>query len=137
MANKYTATPIPQKRKLEKLYKSGMTQAQVGKVFGVTQKVVYSWFKKLGIKSRIPRNTNQEKEKNYSWKGDKAGYAALHYRVQKTRGKPNYCVRCDKSGKGRYEWAILMGDYTNPYDYIRLCKRCHLMFDRYISNLKK
>ena len=95
MANKYTALPTPPKKELEYLYhKKKMSQVEVGKNYRTTQKVVFSWFVKLGIKSRVPKKRNQIRENNSSWKGDKATYAAFHYRVESLRGKPMQCSVC-------------------------------------------
>jgi hypothetical protein len=130
MANKYTALPIPEKSFLEKLYyQDFMTQVEIGQHFNTTQKVVYSWFKKLGIKSRVPYKRNQNGANNSSWKGNDATYAAFHYRVEKERGKPHFCEACGTMEKTRYEWANLTGNYSNIYDYARMCVSCHRKYD--------
>lgn len=137
MANKYSMHPIPPRQELEQLYASGLTQKRLGDYYGVSQKVVFTWFKKLGIKSRVPKNLNQNGVNNASWKGDNATYAAFHYRVEKLRGKPMICSRCNKTDAKRYEWASLTKNYADPYDYIRLCKSCHATFDGVVNNFKK
>jgi len=137
MANKYTALPVPPRQELEQLYASGLTQKQVGIHYGVSQKVIYSWFRKLGIKSRIPKNLNQNRENNPAWKGDNATYAAFHYRIESLRGKPMICSRCNKTDAKRYEWASLTKNYSDPFDYIRLCKSCHSIFDNVVRNFKR
>ena len=137
MPNRYSMHPIPPRQELEQLYASGLTQARLGSYYGVTQKVVHVWFKKLNIKSRVPKNLNQDGENNASWKGDKAGYAANHYRVEKLRGKPMICSRCNKTDAKRYEWASLTKNYSDPHDYIRLCKSCHATFDKVVNNFNK
>lgn len=130
MANKYTAMKIPPKEDLEKMYHDKMmTQSEIGAEYKTTQKVIFSWFKKLGIKSRIPYKRNQQKEKNSSWVGDKATYAAFHYRVEKERGKPNFCQACGSIDKTRYEWANLTGRYNDIFDYARMCVSCHRKYD--------
>ena len=53
MANQYTAKPIPSC--IKKLYEQGYTQTEIAKKFCVSQKTVFTWFKKLNIKSRIPK----------------------------------------------------------------------------------
>jgi len=131
MANKYTAAPVPPKSELEELYHNqGLTQAEVGKCYGASQKMVHSWFKKLGIKSRVPKNTDQNGPKNPYWKGDKATYAAFHYRVESERGKPHYCSACGTMDKQRYEWANLTGKYDDIMDYARMCVPCHRKYDK-------
>jgi hypothetical protein len=130
MANKYTALPIPTKLELETLYMQNLTQSEIGERFGTTQKVVYSWFKKLGIKSRVPVKRNQIGENNSSWKGNKATYSALHHRVEVARGKPHYCSVCGTMDASVYEWANLTGKYEDVMDYARMCRKCHRKYDK-------
>lgn len=64
------------------------------------------------------------------WKGDAAGYKAMHGRVRKLRGKADHCERCGSVDPGkRYEWASLTHNYADPYDYEQMCKRCHRAYD--------
>jgi hypothetical protein len=65
------------------------------------------------------------------WRGDSAGRAALHQRVQKFRGKASEhpCEHC-KTHQAR-EWATIHGRAgTAISDYIPLCKKCHVAYDR-------
>lgn len=71
---------------------------------------------------------DQSGPKNHSWKGDEAGYQALHLRVESTRGKPKKCAFCQRTS-GRFEWANMTGDYADVWDYIRLCVSCHRAYD--------
>ena len=135
MANMYTKTPLPKKGELEKLYNSGLTQEEVATHYNVTQKIVWRWMRDLKVKSRIPKNNNQCGENNASWKGNKAGYSALHYRVCKTRGNPQKCEECGTTKKTRYQWANLTGKYDDVMDYKRLCQSCHAKFDNIIKNI--
>lgn len=134
MANKYTAQKINIKKAIS-LYEKGHTQSEVAHILGTTQKVIYARFKKIGYVSRKAIKRNQTRENNDSWKGSSAGYAALHYRVQKLRGLPNYCSMCETKTAKRFEWANMTGEYTNVFDYVRLCKSCHSKFDKVISNI--
>jgi hypothetical protein len=131
MANMYTAAPIPPKAELERLYHDMlMSQEEVGAVFGVSQRVVFGWFKKLGIKSRVAYPRNGRGENSNSWRGDRATYAAMHYRVQARFGRPQLCEGClTRDPAARFEWANLTGAYGDVNDYIRLCKMCHIHFD--------
>lgn len=78
---------------------------------------------------RSTAKRNQRGEANHMWKGDNAGYQALHLRVDATRGKPMRCDWCDSTGDKRYEWANLTGNYTDVWDFVRLCLPCHRTFD--------
>jgi hypothetical protein len=64
---------------------------------------------------------------NHNWKGDTAGYKALHLRITQERGKAKQCL----FGKGHkfVEWANVSGEYQNVFDYIPLCRKCHQKFD--------
>lgn len=75
----------------------------------------------------IPDNTD---ERNGSWKGDEVGYIAIHDWVRRRLGKPRFCARCESTTEKRYEWANISGEYRRDLnDYVRLCKRCHNLFD--------
>lgn len=108
-----------------RLYEGGMTQEEIGKKLGTTQKVIYMRLKKIGYKSRVAKKRNQFGVNNPCWKGNKATYAALHYRVEKIRGKPHICEQCGITTAKRYEWANMTGKYDDPKDYKRMCKKCH------------
>lgn len=85
------------------------------------------------IERHIPKRRpagprDQSGPANPLWKGDAAGYQALHLRVQMARGKPQRCERCGTT-EGRMEWANLTGDYVDVNDYERMCVSCHRTFD--------
>jgi hypothetical protein len=61
------------------------------------------------------------------WRGDDAGYFALHGRVYQQRGKASECVWSCESRY--YEWANLTGNYLDIWDYAQMCRRCHKRFD--------
>lgn len=78
---------------------------------------------------------------NGAWKGDRAGYKAVHLRMS-SRLRPEHCASCGTT-EGRHEWA-LKADVpedrllrspegwaysTCPDDYLSLCKPCHNRFD--------
>lgn len=135
MSNKYTALPLPPKNEIEGLYHEKMlSQSEIATNYNTTQKVVFSWFKKLGIKSRVAKKRNQEGSKNSSWKGDKATYAALHYRVVSAKGRPKKCEECGTQDESKtYDWACV-GDYKNTNDYKRMCRSCHWKHDKTANN---
>lgn len=69
-------------------------------------------------------------EANPRWKGDRAGYNALHRRVEVARGRPKRCERCQKADPSvRYEWANLTDRYEDVNDYQRMCVPCHRQYD--------
>ena len=78
---------------------------------------------------RSTAKRNQKGAANHSWKGENAGYTALHLRVDAARGKPMRCEWCEDQTNNRYEWANLTGNYTNVWDFVRLCVSCHRTYD--------
>lgn len=136
MGNKYDYLKIPDKKELNFLYSEKlMTQVEIGILYNTTQKVVFTWFKKLGIESRVACKRNQMRENNSSWKGNKVTYAAYHYRVQSSRGKANRCEMCNNKNAKRYEWANLTGNYNDVNDYKMMCVSCHHKRDNHKNNL--
>lgn len=78
---------------------------------------------------------------NPAWKGDSAGYKAVHLRMC-NQPRPSECANCGTT-EGRMEWA-LRGDVprddlprspegwsysTDPAHYTNLCKPCHNRLD--------
>lgn len=138
MANKYTKTPNPSKALLELMYHQWiMTQSEIAIEFNTTQKVVFRWFKDLGIKSRIAFKRDQKGSKNNSWKGKNITYAAMHCRVQSIRGKANHCDICGESDPSkRYEWANISENYLDVNDYLQMCCSCHKKHDKIGENFR-
>jgi hypothetical protein len=67
-------------------------------------------------------------EKNPSFKGDKAGYGAIHAWVRRRKIKPALCERC------RVEPPRDLANKTGKYlrdlsDWEYLCRRCHMNSD--------
>lgn len=137
MANKYTKTPNPSKSELLLIYATGRTQQQIATIYKTTQKVVWRWFRDLGIKTRVPKTLNQRGELNGNWKGDKATYHAFHRRLDSKLGKPRYCETCKTTKAITYDWANLTGKYDDIKDFKRMCRSCHSKFDNKIKNITK
>jgi hypothetical protein len=70
-------------------------------------------------------------EDHPSWKGDDVDLGAQHYRVRAARGTPSFCEHCKTTDPSLlYDWAFNnSGDRLNVDDYIRLCRKCHKVFD--------
>jgi len=87
-------------------------------------------------KTRIKIGLSKKFEKNYNWKGDKVGYSALHKWVYKKLGKAILCSWCFSSKN--VEWANISENYKRDInDWIQLCRRCHMIKDKRLENLKK
>ncbi len=70
--------------------------------------------------------------KNYT--GDNVGYSGLHDWISYHYGKANKCEHCDKD-HGRIEWANKSHEYKRDRaDWIQLCKKCHIKYDRASGN---
>ena len=73
-------------------------------------------------------NKNQKNENNRNWKGNKAGYKAIHLWVRKHLERPELCEICKKN-KSR-EVANLDGNYSRDLTTWKwLCRSCHLRMD--------
>ena len=68
----------------------------------------------------------------WGWKGDDAGYHALHKWIIAQKGKPNMCELCGTKDSTRYEWANKSREYKRDFsDWMRLCISCHRKMDRH------
>ena len=58
-------------------------------------------------------------------------YNGQHARVRVIYGSPKKCEICGETNPRKwYEWANMTGDYDNPNDYKRMCRKCHRRYDR-------
>jgi hypothetical protein len=65
------------------------------------------------------------------WKGEAVSYNGAHQRVHALRGHANHCEHCGATDPAKqYEWASISKNYTDPMDYVQLCKKCHAQFDK-------
>jgi hypothetical protein len=122
--------------RVRSLYDQGRTQAEIALDTGTSQRFVWRLMRNCGIKARIAAKRRQSGSANSSWKGDAAGYKALHLRVAMSRGKPSLCEECGTTSARRYEWASISGNYADPKDYRRLCASCHRRADGIARNLR-
>lgn len=77
-------------------------------------------------------------EKHPQWKGDKAGYTAIHMWLRRHFGKPNKCEFCGEVNAKKYEWANISGEYKRVReDYKSLCVSCHRFFDGHAIKMWK
>jgi len=72
---------------------------------------------------------------NPMWKGDKVGYGKLHVWIKSRKPKPQFCIRCNNPP---YDLANISGQYRRDVnDYEWLCRRCHMLSDGRMNNLKQ
>lgn len=75
-------------------------------------------------------------EANPNWKGDKAGYGAIHDFMKYMYGLAYKCDVCHVKGKKKYEWACVTGNYTRQLrDWKMMCTSCHRKFDGHAKKL--
>lgn len=92
-------------------------------------------------KGYTPKNLKWLHAKNIAenhpgWKGDDAGYSALHKWLYKQLSKRGICSECDRSGYT--EWANKSHHYKRDIsDWLELCKSCHNNYDGKKRNEKR
>jgi hypothetical protein len=75
-------------------------------------------------------------EKNSQWNGENATLPNIHRFIERRKPRPEKCVRCNEGSA--IDLANISGEYTrNINDYEWLCRRCHMISDGRINNLKK
>lgn len=81
----------------------------------------------------IQNGLKNRDELHFAFKGETAGYRAIHIWVETRLGKPDTCEDCGKTGlKGhQIHWANLNHQYRrNLVDWVRLCAQCHASYDK-------
>ena len=84
--------------------------------------------KELISKSLLGKRENEAR----NWKGNNAGYVAIHTWVKNKLGKPNRCENpnCKSIKPKRYEWAsISRKTLRDKNDFVQLCPSCHRKYD--------
>lgn len=123
--------------KMSELYDAGMSQEEIGVSLGVSQKSIFKAMRRNKIPARIAFKRDQKGSKNDSWKGDTAGYSALHRRLYSLYGKPKQCSVCNTEDIDKhYDYANLTGNYQDVEDYAPMCRSCHWKYDKKIMNIK-
>ncbi len=73
-------------------------------------------------------------EKNFNWKGDKAGHHSFHTWVRTRLGTPKKCEHCGTTDAKFFDWANKSGEYKRDLnDWIRLCRKCHRQYDEQLG----
>lgn len=72
-------------------------------------------------------------EKHHNWKGDSAGYGALHEWIKRHKLKPKFCPICNINKK--LHAHNISGEYKRDVDdWVYLCQGCHFKLHRKIRN---
>ena len=89
---------------------------------------------KTGLVPKTAFKPGQNKnEKHKNWLGNKVNYRDLHNWVMRWRGSPDTCEKCGKVGLSGHSihWANIDHKYRRILDdYIRLCAKCHKIYDK-------
>lgn len=70
---------------------------------------------------------------HHNWQGDFTSYRSMHRWVVRHKGQPTQCEHCKKDGLSGHKihWANIDHKYErNLEKYIRLCAKCHGVFDK-------
>lgn len=112
-----------------RLYASGRTIREIAQVCGVSHTSIWRVMHRHGIATRC-RGGELFGPDHPKWKGDGAGYGGFHDRVKRLRGTPQRCDRCGTTDPAKvYDWACLDDDYTDPWNFSRMCRTCHKLYD--------
>ncbi len=73
--------------------------------------------------------------KNPMWRGDSAGYFAIHEWVNNHKKKPDLCECCKKVPP--FDLANISGEYKRDIDdWEYLCRKCHMVKDGRYTKVK-
>lgn len=125
----------------QRLSKIGKRNPNFGKVFSEEYRKKIS----LGVLNREWQHNEESKQKlrlnhlgelNPNWKGNEVKYIALHIWVKSRLPKPQFCEICKLVSP--YDLANKSGKYLRDLtDWQYLCRKCHMLSDNRIFNLKQ
>jgi len=119
--------PIGFKHSKETIEK--MRQAKLGhKVSAKTRKKI--------SKSRSGLNVPQSGKDNPNWKGDNAGYNAVHSWLNRNFKDPRKCEHCGSTKNLHWSNKTHKNYTRNRKDWLKLCNSCHLKYDIRHNNRK-
>lgn len=111
--------------------KKKMSEARKGKTASIETK------KKMSITRQGKPAYWCRDEKHPKWKGDNAGYTALHIWARRRLKKPEKCQKCNKIPKSKIglDLANISQEYRREItDWEWLCRKCHVVQDGRTKN---
>lgn len=108
-----------------------------GKNTYCSMKCVYAYHKGKKIPKEIVAKRKLKTDKDHhAWKGKDVGYAALHTWIKRRFKKPDKCQDCKE--KEPLDLANISQKYKRDLsDWEWLCRKCHMLKDGRIKNLKQ
>lgn len=134
----YQIPPFCTKTELEYDYLTlDMSETEIAEKYHLPGRSrVSTWRKRFGIPAKP--QARRHRPSPHLWREGKMTYGGYHARVRSVRGCPKRCEVCaTEEPSKRYEWANLTGDYSNIWDYKRMCRSCHHKHDRMWTHLYK
>lgn len=114
------------------LYNSGVNTKQIAKMYRVSSATVWERLKPYGVLRS--RSSLKSGERNPQWRGDKAGYTALHNWVKRRFKRPELCDSCHTIKA--LDLANISQEYKRELtDWEWLCRRCHMIKDGRLEKL--
>ncbi len=105
-----------------KSYNVGKDNPNFGKIFSI----------EIREKIRLTKLEN----KNPMWRGDDVGYGALHDWIKSRKQRPLFCEECCEQPP--YDITNISQKYLRDLnDWRWLCRRCHMIIDGRINNLRQ
>lgn len=113
-------------------YAAGESSEVIAESLGCAVRTVFLRLRKAGVSSRPQgKAAKPSGERSATWRGPGVSYVQLHRRVANVRGRPKECTQCGTTRPdAHYDWANLTGNYEDVNDYARMCRSCHIRFDR-------
>lgn len=106
----------------------------LGKIIGESNKKRTGWNHSQEVKQRLSKIRTGAKNPN--WKGDNVSYNALHEYIKRHFPKTEKCQNC--KNKKPYDLANISQEYKREIgDWKWLCRKCHMMEDGRMNNLKQ
>lgn len=142
MAGKLKKMTEQQLVEAKKLYKEGMSYADVAHVFGVTRQAIFAVLKYRGLKSRAQLKFGED---NHFYRGGKRADARANDILEreiryKRMFNPGKCETCGVTGKftdGRNAIQAHHPDYNKPLEVMWLCQPCHFAWHKSNRPIKR
>ena len=122
------------KKKLSKALTGRKLSEETKKRISKTMKgQIPTWLigKPLSEEHKRKLGMSEKGKKHYAWKGNNAGYSAVHNWIVREKGEPKICEFCGATAKEkRLHWANIDHTYKRKIDdYIAMCPVCHNKYD--------